>query len=97
VQFVGGDAGLAIETTRAMRRITVGTNAGWTMPTLDFSGTPTGIDVRKVEELNVLPSINTGIAHRLPGIGQVGAGLVNPPWDCFHAALAALTAQLRSV
>ena len=73
---------------------TVGANAGWTIPALDFAGTPTGIDVRKVEELNLLPVINTGIAHRLAGIGQVGAGLVRPPWDCFHEALSALAANV---
>ena len=95
VQFVGGDAADALATTRAMGRITVGRNDAWTIPALGFAGVPTGIDVRKVEELNLLPTINTGIAHRTPGVGQVGAGLVSPPWECFHAALAALAGQAR--
>lgn len=90
VQFIGGDSADAIATTQAMRRIAVGANDAWTIPALGFAGTPTGIDVRRVEELNLLPTINTGIAHRMAGVGQVGAGLVNPPWECFHAALAAL-------
>jgi hypothetical protein len=96
VQFVGGDAGDALATTRAMGRITVGRNGGWTIPALGFAGTPTAIDVRRVEELNLLPIINTGIAHKAPGIGQVGAGIVNPPWECFHDALAAFAAQVQA-
>ncbi len=94
VQFVGGDAADALATTGAMHRITVGANDGWTIPAMGFAGTPTGIDIRRVEELNLLPTINTGIAHRTPGIGQVGAGLVNPPWECVHAALAALAESI---
>jgi hypothetical protein len=95
VQFVGGSAEEALQTTRTMERITLGKNSAWAIPSLGFSGTPTGIDVRKVEEQNLLPVINTGIAHRDPGIGQVGAGLVHPPWDCFHQALLALAKQAR--
>jgi hypothetical protein len=95
VQFVGGDAADAIATTRRMRRITAGSNDAWTIPALGFAGTPTGIDLRKVEECNLLPTINTGIAHKTAGIGQVGAGLVNPPWESFHAALVALAANAR--
>jgi hypothetical protein len=91
VQFVGGSAEDALATTRAMGRITISRNPAFAIPALSFAGTPTGIDVRRVEELNLLPTINTGIAHRSPGIGQVGAGLVNPPWACFHDALAAFT------
>ncbi|MGV8038937.1 MAG: DUF1116 domain-containing protein [Thermoanaerobaculaceae bacterium] len=90
VQFVGGTAGDALATTNAMGRITAGRNPAWAIPALGFAGTPIGIDVRTVEELNLLPTINTGIAHRDPGVGQVGAGLVHPPWECFHSALAAL-------
>ncbi len=96
VQFVGGTAADALATTRAMGRITAGTNPGFAIPALGFSGTPTGIDLRLVEETNLLPAINTGIAHREPGVGQVGAGLVNPPREAFHAALAALAEHVRT-
>jgi len=89
VQFVGGSVADALATSREMARITIGRNPTWTLPSLDFVGTPTGIDLRKVHELNLLPAINTGIAHREPGVGQVGAGLVRPPWEAFHDALAA--------
>ncbi len=95
VQFIGGTAEDAHATTRAMGRITAGRNGAWTIPPLGFVGTPTAIDVRKVEELNLLPTINTGIAHKDPGVGQVGAGLVNPPWECFHGALIAFEEHTR--
>jgi hypothetical protein len=95
VQFVGGSAEDALATTREMGRITVGRNPGFAVPSLGFAGTPTGIDVRRVVELNRLPIINTGIAHRSPGVGQVGAGLTHPPWECFAAALRALSDHLH--
>ena len=90
VQFVGGSADDALATTRRMGRITVGRNPTWAIPSLGFIGAPTGIDARKVIELGELPAINTGIAHRDPGVGQVGAGLTAPPWECFHDAFDAL-------
>ena len=96
VQFVGGSAEDALAATRAMRRITLGASPGLAIPALGFAGTPTGIDLRLVEERNLLPQINTGIAHRDPGVGQVGAGLVNPPWEAFHAALEAFAEHVRA-
>jgi hypothetical protein len=90
VQFVGGSAEDALATTREMGRITAGLNPAFAVPSLGFAGTPTGIDARRVVELDLLPVINTGIAHREPGVGQVGAGLTHPPWECFATALAAL-------
>jgi hypothetical protein len=93
--FVGaGSASEALNYTRAMYDITLGRNADWTMPALDFAGVPTGIDVRKVVETGIAPTINTGIAHRLPGIGQVGAGTVKAPLACFEQALVAVAAKL---
>ena len=90
VQFVGGTASMALEFSNLMYQITYGENAVFTIPALNFRGTPTGIDVRQVVELGILPLINTGIAHREAGIGQVGAGLVRPPMACFEKALVAL-------
>jgi len=88
--FVGaGSAADALDTTRRMYEITLARNADWTMPTLDFAGTPMGIDIRKVLETGLAPVINTGIAHREPGIGQVGAGTVRAPLACFTQALVA--------
>jgi hypothetical protein len=89
VQFVGGSSQDALETTGRMGAITVGRNPVWTIPQLDFMGAPTGIDVIRAVELNLLPAINTGIAHRRPGVGQVGAGLTRPPWECFYQAFEA--------
>jgi hypothetical protein len=89
VKFVGGKPADAIDFTLRMYEITVAEHDTYRIPALDFRGTPTGIDVRKVVETGILPVINTGIAHREPGIGMVGAGLVKPPVNCFKDALAA--------
>jgi hypothetical protein len=87
VSFIGGKPAAAFEATQEMYEITVAENTNFNIPALDFRGTPTGIDVRKVVEKGILPRINTGIAHREPGIGQVGAGIVLPPMECFIEAL----------
>jgi hypothetical protein len=89
VTFVGSTPREAVNATLEMYEITVAEHKHFTMPVLDFRGTPTGIDIRKVIEKNILPRINTGVAHRLPGIGQVGAGLVRPPMAIFEEALVA--------
>jgi hypothetical protein len=87
VQFVGGTPKDAINYTTSMYEITQGENNAFKMPNLNFRGTPTGIDIRKVIETNILPVINTGIACNRAGIGQVGAGVVHPPMKCFEDAL----------
>ncbi len=93
--FVGGGAASeASQYTRAMYEITIGRNPDWTMPNLDYAGVPTGIDIRKVLRTGILPYINTGIAHRKPGIGQVGAGIARAPLACFEQALVAVAASL---
>jgi hypothetical protein len=86
--FVGaGSAADAAVTTRAMGEIVVSENPEWTIPALDNLGVPTGIDIRLVVETGIVPTINTGIAHREPGVGQVGAGVVRAPLACFEQAL----------
>ena len=89
VKFVGGSAQDALNFTQKMYEITEAESETFQIPSLDFRGSPTGINLLKVCELGLLPQINTGIAHRMPGIGQVGAGLVNPPMKCFEDALEA--------
>jgi hypothetical protein len=89
VKFVGGSPADAIRFTRSMYEITVTENDTYQIPALDFRGTPTAIDLIKVVETGILPAINTGIAHKEPGIGMVGAGLVKPPEKCFQDALEA--------
>ncbi|MCY4259397.1 MAG: DUF1116 domain-containing protein [Rhodobacteraceae bacterium] len=94
--FVGaGAASEAGRVTDRMREITVAENSEWTIPAMDYQGVPVGIDVRLVVESGIAPVINTGIAHRKPGIGQVGAGIVRAPMACFEAALAALAAAVQ--
>jgi len=95
VQFVGGSPGLAVETTRRMGRITMAESRAYQIPALGFRGTPTGIDVLKVVETGIVPAINTGIAHKEPGVGMVGAGLVTPPFSIFAEAARALAETLK--
>ena len=90
VQFIGGTPSQALGYTNEMYEITEGESEAYRIPILDFRGTPTGIDVRKVVATNTSPIINTGIAHRAPGVGQIGAGLVRAPMACFEQALRAL-------
>lgn len=96
VQFVGGTPDTAKQYTRKMYEITLGRNTTYSLPPMGFIGTPTGIDVRLVADKNILPIINTGIAHKDAGVGQIGAGLVSPPIECFASALAALANQFAA-
>lgn len=89
VSFVGGAPEEARNATLEMYEITVAEHQHFTIPALGFRGTPLGIDLRKVVELGVTPRVNTGIAHREAGVGQVGAGLVRPPMSLFEDALVA--------
>ncbi|MEZ4866773.1 MAG: DUF1116 domain-containing protein [Caldilineaceae bacterium] len=89
VTFVSGKPSDAINTTMEMYEITFTEHKSFTIPALDFRGTPTGIDLRKVVETGITPRINTGIAHKNAGVGQVGAGLVRPPLQIFEEALVA--------
>ena len=89
VTFVSGTAQDALHATMEMYEITYGEHKYFTIPPMDFRGTPTGIDLRKVIETGLTPRVNTGIAHKEPGIGQIGAGLVRPPMVIFEEALVA--------
>ena len=95
VQFVGGSPELALETTRRMQRITLAESRAYQIPALGFRGTPTGIDALRVVESGIVPAINTGIAHKEPGVGMVGAGLVTPPFACFADAARALAETIE--
>jgi len=95
--FVGGTMADARAVTKQMSHISVGRSSRFTIPTLDNIGTPVGIDVRKVVELQITPSVNTGILHRTDGIGQVGAGVAIAPIDVFRGALLALDSRLHEV
>jgi hypothetical protein len=89
VTFVGSTPKDATNATLEMYEITVAEHKHFTIPSLEFRGTPTGIDIRKVVEKGITPRINTGIAHKQAGVGQVGAGLVRPPMKIFEDALVA--------
>jgi rRNA maturation protein Nop10 len=94
VQFVGGTPQRALEFTQRMYEITLAENNAYQIPVLGFRGTPTGIDVLKVVDTGIVPAINTGIAHKEPGIGMVGAGLVTPPISCFRDGARALAEKI---
>jgi hypothetical protein len=96
VRLVGGSVPDALATTRRMHEITLGENARWTVPVLEFQGVPSGIDVTRVCRTGILPQINTGMAGKQAGVGQVGAGLVTPPGEIFPKALAALAERTRT-
>lgn len=95
VKFVGGTPEDAMKFTQDMYEITLGENAVFQIPALDFRGTPTGIDLMKIASTGIFPVVNTGIAHKDPGIGMVGAGLVKPPVNCYEDALMAFAKELK--
>ncbi|MBV1699385.1 MAG: DUF1116 domain-containing protein [Hyphomicrobiales bacterium] len=96
VQLVGGAVNEAVGYSREMYNITRTKNPAMSLPLLDFAGAPTGIDIRKVVDTGIRPVVTTGIAHKEPGIGQIGAGIVRPPMACFTEALAALLEAVES-
>ncbi len=89
-RFIGITAAEAVQMTLDMYPITAAEHALFRIPALNFRGTPLGIDIRKVLETGVLPVINTGIAHKEPGVGQIGAGIVYPPMEVFEKAWKAM-------
>ncbi|OFI39110.1 hypothetical protein BIU82_15830 [Arthrobacter sp. SW1] len=94
VALVGGTVQEAMGYSKTMNAITTGNNPNVTIPALDFMGVPSGIDVRKVIETGILPLINTAIAHKDPGIGMIGAGIVHPPVEAFQQALLELSRRI---
>ena len=93
VTFVSGTPRDALDATLEMYEIAAGEHKHFTIPALDFRGSPVGIDIRRVVELGIPPRVNTGIAHREAGVGQVGAGLVRPPIELFEEALVAFAEE----
>jgi Protein of unknown function (DUF1116) len=87
--FAGGGFQEAVSITKQMGLITLGKNSKFAIPSLDFEGTPTGIDIRKVVETGILPSIDSAVIHKATGAGQIGAGIVKAPYECFAKALMA--------
>jgi hypothetical protein len=94
LQLVGGTVREAIAYSREMLDIAVARNPGLSLPALDFTGAPCGIDIRKVVDSGIRPVLTTGIAHRQAGVGQIGAGIVRAPMACFTQAVTALAAAL---
>lgn len=94
-RFVGtGGFYEALSISNEMAEICIDHNPNFAVPTWDFKGICLGIDARKVVETGITPVINTGIAHKKAGIGQIGAGTVNPPLECFQKAVVAYAKKL---
>jgi hypothetical protein len=93
--FTGGTAEQALAFSREMRTIAVGLSPDYLMPALNFEGTAVGIDIRKVVQLNLVPVIDTAIAHKEPGHGIIGGGIVRPPLECFTKALARFSEKYK--
>jgi hypothetical protein len=92
--FVGaGGFSDALAYTRTMSELALARNPKWAIPALEFAGTAAAIDIRRVVETGIAPAINTGIAHRRAGVGQVGAGVARAPLACFEKALSAFLAR----
>jgi len=86
VKFVGGTPQMAIDSTLEAYEITHSEHEGFTIPVLNFRGTPLGFDIRKIMETGIMPKINTGIAHKDPGVGGIGAGILRAPEKVFKDA-----------
>ena len=95
VKFVGGTPADAIGHSMAMQQITLTQHPAFTLPALNFAGSATCIDARKVVDRIILPVINTGIAHKQAGVGQIGAGITTAPLSCFVSALSAIAGSLE--
>jgi hypothetical protein len=95
--FFGGGAADAIARTELMRQITVRRSTRFTIPAIDFEGSPVGIDARLAAELEVTPQITTGVLHASAGVGQIGAGVAHQPVEPFRAAIEALAEELSGV
>ncbi|WML37127.1 acyl-CoA synthetase FdrA [Clostridium sp. OS1-26] len=94
-RFVGaGGFDDALRVSNEMDEICISNNSNWSIPTWDFKGTCLGIDARKVVATGITPLINTGIAHKNPGVGQIGAGTVRAPLACFEKAIIAYAKKL---
>ncbi|HEV8534835.1 MAG TPA: DUF1116 domain-containing protein [Candidatus Limnocylindria bacterium] len=93
LSLVGGTPEGALRISRDMKEITVATHPVYRIPALGFEGAPIGIDIRKVVRTGIVPIIDTAIAHREPGHGLIGAGLVRAPMECFRKALVAFAAR----
>jgi hypothetical protein len=89
VQVVGGSPSVAADYTREMGEICLAKDGSLSIPFLNFEGIPRGIDLRKVMDTGIFPIINTGVAHKKPGFGTVGFGILRAPAECFKKALQA--------
>jgi len=89
-RYMGGTPQEAERLSSPMYDIVYGEHPYLTVPSLNFRGVPSGIDVHRVVRTRIAPITNSGVAHRAGGIGQIGAGYTTVPLECFDAAARAL-------
>jgi hypothetical protein len=93
-QLLGGQMREAAGLTSRLGAVCAGRSSRFKIPAQAGTGTPLGVDVRKVVELGTPPAVTTGILHASDGSGQVGAGVAEAPLGCFAGALAGLDRRL---
>ncbi|HTK65354.1 MAG TPA: DUF1116 domain-containing protein [Pseudonocardia sp.] len=92
--FLGGTMAAAAAATDDFARICAARSSRFTLPPMNFAGTPLGVDVRRVVESGITPKVTTGILHAHSGAGQIGAGVATAPQACFAEALLDLDRRL---
>jgi len=92
-KLFGGGLQEAVQHTKAMQKVSIAEDPLFRISYLDLVGVPVGIDIRKVVEMNTVPRIDTGIAHKDGGHGIIGTGISDAPVEAFKKALAAFAAD----
>lgn len=87
--YQGGSPELMVQRNLEMYEITVGEHPEYRIPYLRFRGTPIGIDIHRVVSTGVTPVMDIGVPGRSGG--QIGAGCLRAPLECFRAAVDAYT------
>jgi hypothetical protein len=95
--LTGGTPEDALDWTRQNMSISLARSSTYRLPALGFEGAPIGIDIRKVVATGTTPVIDSAIAHRQPGIGMIGSGIVHAPLECFQKALEAFERRYGAV
>ncbi len=92
-RLFGGALQEAVQHTRDMRKVSIVEDPLFRIPYMDFIGVPVGIDIRKVVEMNIVPRIDTGIAHKDGGHGIIGTGIADAPMEAYKEAVTAFAEE----
>ena len=89
--YQGGSATEMVRLNESMYEITVGEHTDFLIPYFGFRGSPVGIDINKVVATGIVPVIDGGLAGK--DGGQIGAGILRAPLECFAVAAEAFQAR----